>query len=71
MKNAKDLTYEEAAKKCCLTERETEMARRLGISPAGLIHNIPSKSEPWKDPVALWVRRLYDRKIKDPRFENS
>ena len=68
MKNAKEITYEQAAKRCRLDRVEIEMAKALKISPAGLIHNIPSGREVWKDPVALWVRRLYEKTYPDPRF---
>lgn len=57
----REITYEEAKRKCRLTETEVEMAKALKISPKTLIHNIPSKSEPWKDPVALWIRRLHEK----------
>ena len=59
----KKITYQQAKKKARLWDEEVEMAKALGISPEALIHNIPSKKEPWKDSVALWVRRKYDREI--------
>ncbi|MBI4590770.1 MAG: hypothetical protein HY725_18245 [Candidatus Rokubacteria bacterium] len=38
------------------------MAKELGLNPRSLIKNIPSKSQPWKVPVAVWVRELYGRR---------
>ena len=37
------------------------MARKLGFKPRTLIANIPNKAEPWKAPVAVWVRELYEK----------
>ena len=43
---------------------DVRMAKELGFSPRSLIDNIPSKSQPWKAPVALWVRELYAKKLR-------
>ena len=58
----KEPTWKEAQRKCGLDKREVEMAKELGLNPKTLIHNIPSPKEPWKDPVPLWIRRMYDKK---------
>ena len=61
----KEPTYQDAKKRCRLTDEEMEMARRLGIKPRTLIHNIPAvsgKKEPWKDRPGVWVRKIYARK---------
>ena len=64
----KEPTYQDAKKRCRLTDEEMEMARRLGIKPRTLIHNIPAvsgKKEPWKDRPGEWIRKLYRRKYED------
>jgi hypothetical protein len=38
------------------------MAKELGVNPRSLIKNVPSKSQRWKAPVAVWVRELYERR---------
>jgi hypothetical protein len=38
------------------------MAKELGFKPRSLLKNIPSKAEPWKAPVAEWVRDLYTKR---------
>ena len=30
--------------------------------PQSLIKNIPGKSQPWKAPVAVWIRELYRKR---------
>ncbi|MBI4581758.1 MAG: hypothetical protein HY718_18830 [Planctomycetes bacterium] len=37
------------------------MAKTLGMNPRKLIKNIPSKSQPWKAPVHVWIRDLYEK----------
>jgi hypothetical protein len=38
------------------------MAREMGLNPRNLIKNIPNKSEPWKAPVAVWIREIYQKR---------
>jgi len=38
------------------------MARELGFKPRSLLKNIPSPQQPWKAPVAEWVRELYSKR---------
>ena len=54
-------TYRKAKIKCRLDENELRMAAELGIPPDKLLSMIPNRNESWKDPVALRIRRLYDR----------
>ena len=48
------------ADKCRLNAETVRMARQLGLSPRSLLKNIPSKSQPWKAPVHVWIRDMYD-----------
>jgi predicted nucleotidyltransferase len=36
------------------------MAKAVGLSPKGLIKNIPNARQRWKAPVKQWVRELYE-----------
>jgi hypothetical protein len=40
------------------------MARELGFQPRSLLKNIPSPQQPWKAPVAEWVRNLYEKRLR-------
>jgi hypothetical protein len=55
--------WEEAQRRCRLSDEEVRMARELGFKPKSLIKNIPSPSQRWKAPVSEWVRDLYEKKI--------
>ncbi len=59
--------WAEAKKRCRLSAEAMQMAKELGISPRGLMKNIPAKSEPWKQPVEAWVRALYCKRFGDRR----
>jgi hypothetical protein len=59
--------WAEAKKRCRLSAEAMQMAKELGISPRGLIKNIPAKSESWKQPVEAWVRDLYCKRFGDRR----
>ena len=59
----KQAAWVEAARKCRLSADEVRMAKELGIGPASLIKNIPSRSQSWKQPVRDWVRELYEKKF--------
>jgi hypothetical protein len=41
---------------------DVRMAKELGFQPKSLIKNVPSPRQPWKPPVAEWVRGLYDKR---------
>ncbi len=50
------------AKRLCRLNAETvRMAKELGLNPRKLTKNIPSKSQPWKAPVHVWIRDLYEK----------
>lgn len=59
--------WAEAKKRCRLSNEAMQMAKELGISPRGLIKNIPAQSESWKEPVEAWVRDLYCKRFGDRR----
>lgn len=51
------------AKRVCRLNAETvRMAKELGLNPRSLMKNIPSKSQPWKAPVHIWIRDLYEER---------
>lgn len=54
--------WQDAKKKCRLTDDDTARAKRLGLNPRSLIKNIPSKSEPWKAPVSEWLREIEEKR---------
>lgn len=55
--------WEEAQRRCRLSDEEVRMAKELGFRPKSLIKNIPAPSQKWKAPVNAWVRMLYEEKI--------
>src|SRR6202043_2239546 len=62
--NQKDNSaWEEAQRRCRLSDAEVRMAKELGFRPKSLIKNIPSPSQKWKMPVSEWVRSLHEKKI--------
>jgi hypothetical protein len=38
------------------------MAKELGFKPRSLLRNVPAPQQPWKAPVAEWVRELYAKR---------
>ena len=52
----------EAARRCRLPADELHMARELGFKPRSSLNNIPTGAQPWKAPVAVWVRDLYEKR---------
>jgi hypothetical protein len=55
--------WQEAKRRCRLSDEEVRMAKELGLKPGSLIRNIPRPSQTWKAPVSIWVRSLYGKKI--------
>lgn len=53
--------WQDAKKKCRLTDDDVARAKRLGLNPRSLIKNIPSKSEAWKAPVSEWLREMEEK----------
>ena len=62
-KQKKQAAWDEARRRCRLSAEDVRMAKELGIGPASLIKNIPSRSQQWKLPVRDWVFELYEKKF--------
>lgn len=62
-KKANAEEWKKAKKICRLSDEDIAKAKRLGFSPKALIKNNPSPKEQWKDPVKVWIRRLYEEKF--------
>jgi len=60
--NKKDKQWAEAKRRCRLSAQDVRMAKELGLNPRSLIKNIPSKSQPWKAPVSVWIREMYEKR---------
>ncbi len=58
-KRKREADWAEAKRRCGLNPETLRMAQDLGLNPRSLIKNIPNKSQPWKAPVAVWIRELY------------
>ena len=52
----------EAKRKCRLNTETVRMAKELGLNPRSLVKNIPSKAQPWKAPVHVWIREMYEKR---------
>ena len=63
--------WAEAKKRCRLSAEAMQMAKELGMSPRGLMKNIPAKSEPWKQPVEAWVRDVVLQAFRRPAATTS
>jgi hypothetical protein len=56
-----DALWQEAKKKCRLSNEDIKIAKELGLNPKSLIKNIPNKSEQWKAPVSVWIREIQEK----------
>lgn len=56
--------WQEAKRRCRLSDEDITRAKRLGLNPRSLIKNIPNKSEPWKAPVKIWLQEIEDKRNK-------
>jgi hypothetical protein len=63
MDRQKEAEWNEAKRRCRLTDEEVRMAKDLGFQPRSLIKSIPSRSQGWKAPVNEWVRSLHQEKF--------
>lgn len=59
----KDRLWAEAKRRCRLSVEDIRMAKEMGLNPRSLIKNIPSKSQPWKAPVRVWIRNMYEKRL--------
>ena len=58
-----DALWQEAKKKCRLSNEDIKKAKELGLNPKSLIKNIPNKNEQWKAPVSVWIREIYEERM--------
>ena len=63
-KTKRDKLWVEAKSRCRLNNEDIRMAKEMGLNPRNLIKNIPSKSQPWKSPVKVWIREMYEKRQK-------
>jgi len=61
-KTKRDAQWAEAKRRCCLNADTLRMAKALGLNPRSLIKNIPNRAEPWKAPVHVWIREMYEKR---------
>ena len=59
-----DELWKKAKAKCRLNVEEIELAKKLGLNPKSLMKNVPNKSEPWKAPVGVWLRKIEAKRQK-------
>ncbi len=59
-KKKRDEDWERAKQLCRLNNETVCMARELGLNPRKLTDKIPTKSQPWKAPVHIWIREMYE-----------
>ena len=59
-----DQLWQEAKKRCRLSDEDISLAKRLGLNPRSLIKNIPNKSELWKTPVKDWLHEIEAKRSK-------
>ena len=64
-KKKREAEWAEAKRRCRLTAETLAMAKEIGLNPRSLIKNIPSGSEPWKAPVAVWIRELHRKRLQE------
>ncbi|MGY3718680.1 hypothetical protein ACWE42_24530 [Sutcliffiella cohnii] len=62
-KKNNDAAWVEAKKRCRLNQADIQMAKELGMTPKGLLKNIPAPNQQWKAPVNVWIRDLYESKF--------
>lgn len=61
-KNKREAEWAKAKQVCRLNAETVLMAKELGLNPRSPMKNIPSKSQPWKAPVHVWIRDMYKSK---------
>ncbi len=67
----KELLWKEAKKRCRLNDEDIKLAKEMGLNPQSLIKNIPSKNEPWKAPVKIWIHDIYDKRQQKKERKNN
>jgi len=61
-KTKRDKLWIEAKRRCRLNNEDIRIAKEMGLNPRSLIKNIPSKSQPWKSPVKVWIHEIYEKR---------
>jgi hypothetical protein len=61
-KAQQDPDWARAKRLCRLNADDVRKAKEMGLNPRKLVKNIPSPSEPWKSPVNIWIRELYEKR---------
>ncbi|MHA1490865.1 MAG: hypothetical protein ACTSRI_14620 [Promethearchaeota archaeon] len=52
-----------AKKKYHLTERQIEMAKKLGMNPKKFGRHAQNKSQSWKEPLGRLIEKCYDKRF--------
>lgn len=60
----RDECWKRAKQACRLNERQVAMAKQLGMNPRKLPSLIPSKSQPWKAPVGVFIEESYAKRFE-------
>jgi hypothetical protein len=58
-----DPKWAKAKQLCQLNMDEIRKAKELGMSPQGLMKNIPTSQQRWKAPVRVWIQELYEKRM--------
>ncbi len=56
-----------AKRVCRLSARHVEMAKKVGMNPKKLPGLVPSKSQPWKASVGLFIEECYVKRFPAER----
>ena len=56
-----------AKRVCRLSARHVEMAKKVGMNPKKLPGLVPSKSQPWKASVGLFIEACYVKRFPAER----
>ena len=59
----RDLQWAEAKRLCRLNAETVRMAKQLGLNPRSLIKNRLNHAQPWKAPVHVWIREMYEKRM--------
>ncbi|MHA1438690.1 MAG: hypothetical protein ACTSPD_14040 [Promethearchaeota archaeon] len=63
MTNKDKDTWTTAKRKYHLTERQIQMAKKLGMNPKKFGKIAPNKSQPWKTSLGNFIERCYDKRF--------
>ena len=54
--------WQDAKKKCRLTDEDIARSKRLGLNPHRLLPPLPRNPAPWKAPVSEWLREMEEKR---------